>query len=80
MQEEEIKTTTEETSANDEVREEVTEETAAEANAANETTEAKEEQQEPVTDEKDEKITELQNRYMRLQADFDNFRRRTATE
>lgn len=33
-----------------------------------------------VPDEKDQKIEELQNRVLRLQADFDNFRRRTAKE
>ena len=72
MQQEEIKeTTTEETSTNEqEVREEAT---------AEETTEAAEEKVE-VVDEKDEKITELNNRLMRLQADFDNFRRRTQSE
>ena len=31
-------------------------------------------------DEKDAKIEELQNRLMRLQADFENFRRRNAAE
>lgn len=77
MQQEDIKnTTTEETSANEqEVREEAAEETVAEEAA--ESTEAKEE---AVVDERDEKITELNNRLMRLQADFDNFRRRTAGE
>ena len=34
----------------------------------------------PVPDEKDQKIEELQNRILRLQADFDNFRRRTTKE
>lgn len=75
MQQEDIKdTTTEETSANEqEVREEATaEETVAE--------EAAETKEEAVVDERDEKITELNNRLMRLQADFDNFRRRTAGE
>lgn len=75
MQQEDIKdTTTEETSANEQ---EVREETAAEETVAEEQTEAKEE---AVVDEKDEKITELNNRLMRLQADFDNFRRRTQGE
>lgn len=50
-----------------------------------ETTEAAEEveakaEEEAKTDPKDEQITELQNRLLRLQADFDNYRRRTATE
>lgn len=75
MQQEDIKdTTTEETSANEQ---EVREEAAAEENVAEEQAEAKEE---AVVDEKDEKITELNNRLMRLQADFDNFRRRTQGE
>ena len=75
MQQENIKdTTTEETSANEQ---EVREEAAAEETMAEEQAEAKEE---AVVDEKDEKITELNNRLMRLQADFDNFRRRTQGE
>ena len=41
---------------------------------------ATEETQIPVPDEKDQKIQELQNRILRLQADFDNFRRRTTKE
>ena len=75
MQQEDIKnTTTEETSANEqEVREEATaEETTENAETAEEKVE--------VVDERDEKITELNNRLMRLQADFDNFRRRTQGE
>jgi len=75
LQQEDIKdTTTEETSANEQ---EVREEAAAEETVAEEQAEAKEE---AVVDEKDEKITELNNRLMRLQADFDNFRRRTQGE
>ena len=75
MQQEDIKdTTTEETSANEQ---EVREEAAAEETVAEEQAEAKEE---AVVDEKNEKITELNNRLMRLQADFDNFRRRTQGE
>lgn len=75
MQQEDIKdTTTEETSANEQ---EVREEAAAEETVTEEQAEAKEE---AVVDEKDEKITELNNRLMRLQADFDNFRRRTQGE
>ena len=75
MQQEDIKdTTTEETSANEQ---EVREEAAAEETVAEEQAEAK---GEAVVDEKDEKITELNNRLMRLQADFDNFRRRTQGE
>ena len=75
MQQEDIKATnTEETSANEQ---EVREEATAEETVAEEQAEAKEE---AVVDEKDEKITELNNRLMRLQADFDNFRRRTQVE
>ena len=75
MQQEDIKATnTEETSANEQ---EVREEATAEETVAEEQAEAKEE---VVVDEKDEKITELNNRLMRLQADFDNFRRRTQGE
>ena len=75
MQQEDINdTTTEETSANEQ---EVREEAAAEETVAEEQAEAKEE---AVVDEKDEKITELNNRLMRLQADFDNFSRRTQGE
>lgn len=75
MQQEDIKdTTTEETSTNEQ---EVREEATAEETVAEEQAEAKEE---AVVDEKDEKITELNNRLMRLQADFDNFRRRTQGE
>lgn len=78
MQQEDIKdTTTEETSANEqEVREEATAEETVTEEVKEEQTEAKE----AVVDERDEKITELNNRLMRLQADFDNFRRRTAGE
>lgn len=77
MQQEDIKnTTTEETSANEEVREEA----AAEETVAEEAKEEQAEAKEAVVDERDEKITELNNRLMRLQADFDNFRRRTAGE
>lgn len=36
--------------------------------------------EEPQKDEKDAKIEEVQNRLMRLQADFENFRRRNAAE
>ena len=36
--------------------------------------------EEHLKDEKDAKIEELQNRLMRLQADFENFRRRNAAE
>lgn len=38
------------------------------------------EEKAPEQDEKDAKIDELQNRILRLQADFDNFRRRNTAE
>lgn len=38
------------------------------------------EEKTPEQDEKDAKIEELQNRVLRLQADFDNFRRRNTSE
>ena len=56
----------------EEVKEEVVEETT-ENTETSEETEAK-------ADPKDEQIAELQNRMLRLQADFDNYRRRTNTE
>ena len=49
---------------------------AAEAEDANNAVEAAE----PEVDPKDAKIEELQNRLLRLQADFENFRRRTNIE
>lgn len=55
---------------------------AAEAEKAEDAEEAKnaEEAAEPEVDPKDVKIEELQNRLLRLQADFENFRRRTNIE
>lgn len=63
------------------LEQEVKQETAEDT----ETTEAAEEVEAKAEEEakaapKDEQITELQNRLLRLQADFDNYRRRTATE
>ena len=52
---------------------------AAEAEKAEDAKNA-EEAAEPEVDPKDAKIEELQNRLLRLQADFENFRRRTARE
>lgn len=73
MQEENVKDTqTEETSAS-EKQENVQAETEQSSEAGKEETAAE-------VDERDEKITELQNRLLRLQADFDNFRRRSAGE
>ena len=57
----------------EEVKEEVQQETAENTEAAAEETEAK-------ADPRDEQIADLQNRLLRLQADFDNYRRRTNTE
>ena len=55
---------------------------AAEAAEAEKAEDAKnaEEAAEPEVDPKDAKIEELQNRLLRLQADFENFRRRTNIE
>lgn len=75
-----------------EMKEKQAEQEAAEAKAAEqETAEAAEaekaedaknaeEAAEPEVDPKDAKIEELQNRLLRLQADFENFRRRTNIE
>jgi len=70
---EELKNTQETAEAAEEVKTEAaeetkTEETQEEAKAAE------------VVDPRDEQIKELNNRLLRLQADFDNFRRRTNTE
>lgn len=54
-------------------------ETAQQSEAAEQETPA-EEVQEKEADPKDVKIEELQNRLLRLQADFENFRRRTMIE
>lgn len=77
MQEEELKKTqTEETSANEQTENVQTEQTAEQP----EMEAPKEEQAQAEPDAKDVQIAELQNRLLRLQADFDNFRRRTAGE
>lgn len=77
MQEEELKKTqTEETSANEQTENVQTEQKAEQP----ETEAPKEEQAQAEPDAKDVQIAELQNRLLRLQADFDNFRRRTAGE
>ena len=55
------------------------EQEAAEAEKAEDAKNA-EEAAEPEVDRKDAKIEELQNRLLRLQADFENFRRRTNIE
>ena len=74
---EEVKNT-QEAEAAEAKAEEVKEEAAEATEQAQE--EAKEEPQVEVIDPKDEQITELNNRLLRLQADFDNYRRRTTTE
>lgn len=57
------------------------EQASANAGAAAENAQAEEAAPEqPAKDEKDEKIDELQKQLLRLQADFDNFRRRNAQE
>lgn len=65
-------------------QEETMQQAQAEAEVKDEAAEAKTEQEakteEPEADPKDVKIEELQNRLLRLQADFENFRRRTAAE
>ena len=74
--EEEVKNTQE---AAEEVKAEAAEAQAEETKE--ETAEgAKEEPKVEVVDPRDEQITELNNRLLRLQADFDNYRRRTAAE
>ncbi len=81
MQEEEVKKNQGEETAG-EVQEEKAAEAGTETADAAENTEAGEnaEASEAAPDPRDEKIAELQNRLLRLQADFDNFRRRTAGE
>lgn len=80
MQEEEKKETqTEETSANEQTEKENIQ-TEPETETAKKAEEPQEEQTQAEPDAKDAQITELQNRLLRLQADFDNFRRRTAGE
>ena len=79
MQENDVKDTMaqEEVQADAEVKQEATTEEAQ----AEETVETKEEPaKEAEPDPKDVKIEELTNRLLRLQADFENFRRRTTTE
>lgn len=65
-----------------EMKEKQAEQETAEAAEAEKAEDAKnaEEAAEPEVDPKDAKIEELQNRLLRLQADFENFRRRTNIE
>ena len=84
MQENDVKDTMAQEEAqateNAEVKQEATAE-AAEAQEAEAKEEVKEEAaKEAEPDPKDVKIEELTNRLLRLQADFENFRRRTTTE
>lgn len=55
-------------------------EAAKKAETAEAVEQEAEEAKEPEVDPKDAKIEELQNRLLRLQADFENFRRRTNIE
>ena len=85
MQENDVKDTMAQEEAqaaeNAEVKQEATTEEASAEQAAEAKKEVKEEAtKEAEPDPKDVKIEELTNRLLRLQADFENFRRRTATE
>ena len=85
MQENDVKDTMAQEEAqateNAEVKQQATAEEAQPEEQAEAKEEAKEEPaQEAEPDPKDVKIEELTNRLLRLQADFENFRRRTTTE
>lgn len=81
MQENDVKDTMEQEEAQATENAEVKQEATTEEAQAEETVETKEEPaKEAEPDPKDVKIEELTNRLLRLQADFENFRRRTATE
>ena len=81
MQENDVKDTMEQEEAQATENAEVKQEATTEEAQAEETVETKEEAaKEAEPDPKDVKIEELTNRLLRLQADFENFRRRTATE
>ena len=81
MQENDVKDTMEQEEAQATENAEVKQEATTEEAQAEETVETKEEPAKEVEpDPKDVKIEELTNRMLRLQADFENFRRRTATE
>ena len=81
MQENDVKDTMEQEEAQATENAEVKQEATTEEAQAEETVETKEEPAKEVEpDPKDVKIEELTNRLLRLQADFENFRRRTATE
>jgi molecular chaperone GrpE len=83
LQTEDLKENSKQTTA-EETPQQETQTNAADAagvdeNAAKKSEVAAEEKT-PEQDEKDAKIEELQNRVLRLQADFDNFRRRNTSE
>ena len=81
MQENDVKDTMAQEEAQATENAEVKQEATTEEAQAEETAEAKEEPaKEAEPDPKDVKIEELTNRLLRLQADFENFRRRTTTE
>ena len=85
MQENDVKDTMEQEEAQATENAEVKQEATTEEASAEQAAEAKEEVKEEATkeaepDPKDVKIEELTNRLLRLQADFENFRRRTASE
>ena len=81
MQENDVKDTMAQEEAQATENAEVKQEATTEEAQAEKTVETKEEPaKEAEPDPKDVKIEELTNRLLRLQADFENFRRRTATE
>ncbi|CAK7024657.1 nucleotide exchange factor GrpE [uncultured Phascolarctobacterium sp.] len=84
MQTEDLKENTKQTTAEETPQQETQTTTADAGNGAQEAAETKSEgaaaDNTPEQDEKDAKIEELQNRVLRLQADFDNFRRRNTSE
>ena len=81
MQENDVKDSMAQEEAQATENAEVKQEATTEEAQAEETVETKEEPaKEAEPDPKDVKIEELTNRLLRLQADFENFRRRTTTE
>lgn len=78
MQTEDLKESSKQTTAEETPQQEAQTNTADAANGVDETagkkSEGAAEEKTPEQDEKDVKIEELQNRILRLQADFDNFR------
>ncbi|WP_455653463.1 hypothetical protein [Phascolarctobacterium sp.] len=80
MQTEDLKENSKQTTAEETPQQETQTNAADAADGVDETaakkSEGAAEEKTPEQDEKDAKIEELQNRVLRLQADFDNFRRR----